>query len=178
MTRIYTKIELAGQVFGQLTVIRDAGYRRGEQVMWECLCSCRNLYDASSSDLRRGFVISCGCYRKEAVADRSFVHGDAAREAKSLTYRCWVAMHARCTGKGKYRKQWRKYYFDAGVTVCERWSSYEAFKADMGERPSLKHSLDRWPDNTGNYEPGNCRWATAKEQYHNRRVWPKEAANV
>lgn len=151
--------------------------------MWECRCVCGNSYLASSSDLRRGFVKSCGCYRKvsaKAIGDRSVTHGEARHnvDGASPTYRCWASMHSRCTWESKYRKPWRKYYFDAGVTVCERWNSFEAFKEDMGERPSLKHSLDRYPDNAGNYEPGNVRWATAKEQYHNRRIWPKEEANV
>lgn len=57
----------------------------------------------------------------------------------------------------------------AGITVCERWrDSFENFLADMGERPSKAHSIDRFPNRDGNYEPGNCRWATAIEQSRNR----------
>lgn len=75
-------------------------------------------------------------------------------------------MISRCNDKNT--KAW-KYYGALGVTVCERWRhSFEEFYADMGERPSAQHSIDRI-DVTGNYEPDNCRWATKKEQMRNRR---------
>jgi hypothetical protein len=61
-----------------------------------------------------------------------------------------------------------KYYGQRGITVCERWREFKNFLADMGERPSGK-TIDRYPNKNGNYEPGNCRWATAKEQRANRR---------
>jgi hypothetical protein len=69
----------------------------------------------------------------------------------------------------------QKYYADyggRGITVCEQWqgkNGFVTFKTDMGLRPSTKHSLDRFPNKDGNYEPGNCRWATAVEQNRNRR---------
>ena len=69
-----------------------------------------------------------------------------------------------------------EYYKWKGITVCDRWrygengqSGFECFLEDMGERPSLEYSLDRYPNNDGNYEPGNIEWATPYKQTHNRR---------
>jgi hypothetical protein len=80
-------------------------------------------------------------------------------------YFVWEKMKGRCnrpTGSNECYQ---------GVTVCERWrKSFAAFLADMGPRPSPRHSIDRWPNPNGNYEPTNCRWATAKEQRENRRI--------
>jgi len=61
-----------------------------------------------------------------------------------------------------------KHYGARGISVCERWRSFDNFLADMGQRPSPKHSIDRFPNNDGNYEPGNCHWATDIEQHRNR----------
>ena len=86
---------------------------------------------------------------------------------RSIEYKSWIAMKSRCC----YSKH--PHYADyagRGVTVCERWlHSFADFLADVGRKPSTKHTLDRYPNNDGNYEPGNVRWATASEQAHNRR---------
>ena len=84
-------------------------------------------------------------------------------------YRHWLAMRQRCLDPKD-----PSHYQILGVRICPEWvASFEAFLRDVGPRPSKEHSLDRWPDPAGNYEPGNVRWATAKEQRHNWRARPK-----
>lgn len=91
-----------------------------------------------------------------------WVHGNAA-QGLTPEYRSWQSMRQRCADNEDML------YGGAGVRVCERWREFNNFLADMGPRPSAAHSLDRYPDGRGNYEPGNVRWATSKEQNRNRR---------
>jgi hypothetical protein len=94
-------------------------------------------------------------------------HGNAGRERKTLTYVSWIEMRRRCTNP---KRDNFKHYGGRGIRVCAEWmASFEAFLKDMGRRPGRGYSLDR-EDVNGNYEPGNCRWATQRKQIHNRRV--------
>jgi hypothetical protein len=103
-------------------------------------------------------VQSCGCIGNNAKKK----HGMCT----TPEYRAWHAMQKRCKSK-----QFQKNYGDRNITVCQRWrDSFENFFADVGPRPSPDHSIDRFPNNDGNYEPGNVRWATWAEQIRNRRV--------
>lgn len=117
--------------------------------------------------------MSCGCVKREKVIQRSFKHGMSKRGCVTPEYSTWKNMHTRC-----YDEKGKNYhnYGGRGIRVCDRWhrdniNGFINFYNDMGPRPLSKSSIDRYPDNDGNYEPGNCRWATQKEQMSNIRVF-------
>lgn len=167
-------INYTGQRFGSLVVLGYAGKRligpkKQPHNFWHVECDCGTLKIVRGSEMKSGKVVSCGCRERAqqlAIATMNLRHGHGRVGRKSATYGCWTNMLSRCncpTNPAFDR------YGGRGISVCERWQVYENFLADMGERPSRKHSLDRYPDNNGNYEPGNVRWATDVEQSHNKR---------
>jgi hypothetical protein len=158
-------VDLTGQRFGRLLVERRSA-NRGTSAAWECACSCGARTTVTTGALRSGHTASCGCYSRERSAERLRSIARTHGENGSPEWLAWAGMRARC---GNPKNHAFSRYGGRGIRVCTRWlDSYENFLADMGRKPSAKHSLDRI-DNDGNYEPGNCRWATAMEQRHNRR---------
>jgi len=153
-------IDVSGEVFGRLTVVGESA-KRGRVRRIDCVCKCGTLVTVDLSNLRRGFTQSCGCLHREITSENTSTH----RLSKSITYVSWQAMHARCSNSNL--KSYQR-YGAKGVVVCDQWASFEAFLADMGERPGEEYSIDRFPDTTGNYEPSNCRWATRIEQARNK----------
>lgn len=151
-------IDLVGQKFGRLTV--QSYSHKSKRAYWNCVCECGNLRKVDTTSLRGGNSKSCGCLLRDVTIERSTTHG----RAKTPEYISWQAAITRC-----YNKLQKTYYRygGRGITMCERWrNSFENFYADMGPKPTPKHSIERI-NNDGNYEPSNCKWATMKEQGRN-----------
>lgn len=157
--------DMTGRRFSSLVVVAE--HRESARVKWVCQCDCGGQVIVQSADLKAGHTRSCGCLQREITIGRNKAMASHGECDKTPEYRSWIGMKSRCFNPNN--KKFR-IYGGAGITVCDKWrNSFSAFLADMGRRPSLKHSLDRYPDPAGNYEPSNCRWATSLEQRHNRR---------
>lgn len=170
--------DLTGHVFGRLTV---QGFSHSVRIeggttysVWDCLCVCGNTKKVRQSNLQSGSIRSCGCWKleiqqaiKQYSPMASVTHGCARTSlgVRTQAYKVWCWMKRRCL---KPQAKDYKYYGALGVTVCERWMKFENFLADMGE-PEAGLTIDRYPDNCGNYEPGNVRWATWEQQRANMR---------
>lgn len=165
-------LNLAGKKFGRLTAIEPKGLRGdGHAVKWFCICDCGGQKVVCGKKLRKGNTVSCGCYRRERTSERYKTHAACSGNNRKWTpeYRAWVSMKSRCNPD--YDHPDFKNYAARGIKVCEYWkNSFARFLADVGPRPSDKHSLDRYPNNDGNYELGNVRWATRREQMLNTRI--------
>lgn len=160
------RLEYTEQTYGKLKTLGPAFFlpvgKQGRKCDFQVVaCSCSNeVFVKRVDDMKSGRVTSCGCARQ--------THG--CWNKPETGYKCWEAMLHRCKHVDKYAC---RNHGARGIQVCERWKEpngqgFLNFIADMGPRPSLKHSIDRI-DNEGHYEPGNCRWATQKEQNSNTR---------
>lgn len=148
---------MAGKRFGRLLVLDRSPISKAKIAYWYCKCDCGTKKDVNGQHLRSGRVVSCGCYGQGVAR----THG----KSRTRTYRCWNGMLERCKVSASHIT---RNHGNRGIRVCSRWRKFENFFADMGECPS-GHTLDRI-NNNGNYEPGNCRWATPLEQMQNTRT--------
>jgi hypothetical protein len=161
-------VDLTGRRVGRWAVLRRNGSTSNGNAAWHCRCDCGNERTVASTSLVEAVSLSCGCLAIERTREANATHGESK---KTPEYETWVGIKKRCTNSRT--KAW-KYYGGRGITMCDRWfSSYENFLADMGRKPTPKHSIDRI-NNDGNYEPGNCRWATSLQQNNNRSDNKKE----
>ena len=152
------RIKLEGRRYGRWVVLEHAGNSptTGTPV-YRCRCDCGSEAVISGQSLREGTSLSCGCLKVEEFSNRIRTHG----KSQSPEYKTWLQMKSRC--------RMSMYYIRHGIQVCERWaSSFEAFVADVGIKPSPQYTLDRI-DNMKGYEPGNVRWATPTQQARNKR---------
>lgn len=182
------RVDYVGARFGRLVLIEElplvlrisVSGRRYKARRFICRCDCGSEKEVALSNLKTNKrpIVSCGCARRAGrwttkLSTRFTRHGERRGDSRSAEYVCWVSLKARCNNQNR-----ADYHLcgGRGIRICDRWrESFEAFLADMGRKPSPGHSIDRI-NNDGDYEPGNCRWATAKEQRANQRA--RRASNA
>jgi hypothetical protein len=157
--------DITGQRFGRLVAIKVVSKTRRAapriDTKWLCQCDCGQQHITGLTSLRTGSTSSCGCLAAEG---NNATHGAARNGKLTPEYMSWKGMRARCQYK-KHKDY--KSYGGRGITVCERWSKFENFLADMGERPP-GYSIERI-DVNGHYEPANCTWIPMSDQPKTRR---------
>jgi hypothetical protein len=167
--------DIVGKNFGQLFVLKNvppifSGGVKKLMVLCRCACGTKKILRKESITRKIAPVLTCGCLQRKVVSllkARNTIHGEGG---KTTEYFVWRGMKARCYNPNDPSY---KDYGGRGIRVYKPWrKSYVVFLKyilkTIGRKPAFEYSIDRI-DNNGNYEPGNIRWATKKQQIHNRR---------
>lgn len=159
------KLDLRGQVFHWLTVLRENGRDKYNRVLWLCRCKCGNEVTVRSSCLKSGRTTSCGCYNRERVVEAHTTHG----MSKTRLHSVWIGILTRVGVYEGANEKTKCFYQDRGIKVCDDWLIFENFR-DWALSHGYKEGLqiDR-RDNDKGYYPENCRWVSPKENANNRR---------
>jgi hypothetical protein len=159
------RINHIGERFHLLTIVGFWG-RDKHSYYWNCVCDCGNEAPKKKyADLKSGKVVACGCTKVQRIVQQSFRHGEAPRSGKSAEYKTYMDAKKRCQNP-----RTASYPLYGGRGIEFRFESIEQFISVLGRKPSPRHSIDRFPDQDGHYEPGNVRWANPEEQANNVRT--------
>lgn len=163
-TTHYKFKNLVGRQFSRLTVISIWAQNKTKMSLWLCLCDCGKWNVTASNNLLNGHSRSCGCLSIDVTRSRSITHGESYSSGITPEYRAYIGAKSRCTNPNNV-----SYSRYGGRGIKFLFTSFDEFMNEVGRRPTDDHSLDRFPEQDGNYEIGNIRWATPTEQSRNTR---------
>lgn len=166
--------DLTGMKFSMLTVLKRLENNKHGNSTWLCKCECGKETKCIGSEIKNSHKKSCGCRRINVLGENSVTHGQKRVGKVSAEYNVWATMVQRCTNQNN--KSYPN-YGGRGINICDRWRVFENFYADMGNRPSKSHSIDR-VDVNGIYELTNCRWVTSESQNRNKRMQKNNTTGV
>ena len=160
-----------GEKYNKLIVIEKTDIRKRRSIVYKCKCDCGNITYVTSTNLKYGYIKSCGCYQKEQVSKTNKKHG----LSNTKLFYVWQDIKNRCNNPNHHAY---KDYGGRGIKICDEWQndfiSFYTWAINNGYKEKL--TIDR-KNNNGNYEPNNCRWTTMKIQCQNRRFYDKSGTN-